>query len=236
MHRYAVSSLLDTMYALLEQYLDISSFNLQNAKSVVYVLNTPILEDGENATMKQIRRNKWEKTTMFAEAKYMAKDASSKKFLQLKESQSERQDSDKPKGNNVVGPSVVNKVEHNKSTRAVVRLPDPKLKTLGERGIECIFQPEPESELRKSKRNGTPKNFGLEFQLYLIKGTRDEVSDQHSYYFNVEDDPKTFDEMNSIMGNNTWVLVDLPPGCKWIFKRKLKGDGTIEKFKARLVI
>ncbi|GKD36178.1 zinc finger, CCHC-type containing protein [Tanacetum coccineum] len=49
------------------------------------------------------------------------------------------------------------------------------------------------------------------------------------------------DEMDSIMGNNTWVLADLPPGCKpfcckWIFKRKLKVDGTIEKFKARLVI
>ncbi|GKF35180.1 zinc finger, CCHC-type containing protein, partial [Tanacetum coccineum] len=88
--------------------------------------------------------------------------------------------------------------------------------------------------------------------------TRDEVSNQYSYCFNVEDDPKTFDEamksqdvvfwkeaisdeMNSIMGNNTWVLTDLPPGCrplgcKWIFKRKLKVDGTIKKFKARLVI
>ncbi|GKA20617.1 zinc finger, CCHC-type containing protein [Tanacetum coccineum] len=47
--------------------------------------------------------------------------------------------------------------------------------------------------------------------------------------------------MDSIMGNNTCVLADLPPGCKhlgckWIFKRKLKVDGTIEKFKARLVI
>ncbi|GJZ76520.1 hypothetical protein Tco_0641192 [Tanacetum coccineum] len=147
--------------------------------------------------------------------------------------------------------------------RAVVRLPDPKLKTLGERGIECIFvgyaehskafrfyviEPndlvlinsiiesrdaiydenrfasvprpslripdgtedigglvvpeevteevvqQPEPELRKSKRNMTPKNFGHEFQLYLIEGTRDEVSDQHSYCFYVEDDPKTFDE------------------------------------------
>ncbi|GKE87264.1 zinc finger, CCHC-type containing protein, partial [Tanacetum coccineum] len=49
------------------------------------------------------------------------------------------------------------------------------------------------------------------------------------------------DEMDSIMGNNTWVLANLrsgykPFGCKWIFKRKLKVDGTIEKFKARLVI
>nr|GFB27370.1 zinc finger, CCHC-type [Tanacetum cinerariifolium] len=49
------------------------------------------------------------------------------------------------------------------------------------------------------------------------------------------------DEMDFITGNNTCVLADLPPGCKplgckWIFKRKLKVDGTIEKFKARLVI
>ncbi|GKC60873.1 zinc finger, CCHC-type containing protein [Tanacetum coccineum] len=49
------------------------------------------------------------------------------------------------------------------------------------------------------------------------------------------------DEMYSIMGYNTWVLADLPLGCKplgckWIFKRKLKVDGTIEKLKARLVI
>ncbi|GKE33924.1 hypothetical protein Tco_1453246 [Tanacetum coccineum] len=95
--------------------------------------------------------------------------------------------------------------------------------------IEGFQQPEP--ELRKSKRNRTLKNFGPEFQLYLIKRTRDEVYNQHSYCFNVENDPKIFDEamkshdvafwkeaindkMDSIMGNNTWVLTDLPTGCK----------------------
>ncbi|CAM8968753.1 unnamed protein product [Rhodiola kirilowii] len=35
------------------------------------------------------------------------------------------------------------------------------------------------------------------------------------------------------MGNNTWILVDLPPGHKpfgnkWIFRKKMKVDGTIE--------
>ncbi|GJY27044.1 zinc finger, CCHC-type containing protein, partial [Tanacetum coccineum] len=56
------------------------------------------------------------------------------------------QDSDKLKSKNIVGSSVINMVEHNNSTRAesrilgaVVRPPNPKLKTLGERGIECIF-------------------------------------------------------------------------------------------------
>ncbi|GJS73717.1 zinc finger, CCHC-type containing protein [Tanacetum coccineum] len=49
------------------------------------------------------------------------------------------------------------------------------------------------------------------------------------------------DEIGPIMENNTWVLSDLPQGCKpsgckWIFKRKMKVDGTIDKFKARLVL
>ncbi|CAM8996369.1 unnamed protein product [Rhodiola kirilowii] len=47
--------------------------------------------------------------------------------------------------------------------------------------------------------------------------------------------------MDSIVGNNTWILVDLPPGHKplgnkWIFRKKMKVDDTIDKFKARLVI
>ena len=48
-------------------------------------------------------------------------------------------------------------------------------------------------------------------------------------------------EIESIMLNHTWVLVDLPPGCKalgckWILKKKYKSDGTIDKYKARLVV
>ena len=47
-------------------------------------------------------------------------------------------------------------------------------------------------------------------------------------------------EIESIMQNHTWELVDLPPGskplgCKWIFKRKMKIDGSNDKYKARLI-
>nr|GFB20766.1 zinc finger, CCHC-type [Tanacetum cinerariifolium] len=43
------------------------------------------------------------------------------------------------------------------------------------------------------------------------------------------------------MHNGTWELTDLPPGCKalgckWILKRKMKVDGSIDKYKARMVI
>ena len=48
-------------------------------------------------------------------------------------------------------------------------------------------------------------------------------------------------EIESILQNHTWELVDLPlgfkpPGYKWIFKRKFKVDGFIDKYKARLVV
>ncbi|GJW85689.1 (E)-beta-ocimene synthase, chloroplastic-like protein [Tanacetum coccineum] len=166
--------------------------------SVVYVLTTPMPEDGgENPTVEQVRkRAKWDNNDYVCrdtlKAKYMAEDASSKKFLvsnfinykmtnsrpvleqynkllgilgrftqhnmnmdesikvsciidklppswkdfkhtlkHLKEElimielgshlrieESLRaQDNDKPKGNNVAGPSVVNMVEHNNSSR-----------------------------------------------------------------------------------------------------------------------
>lgn len=202
--------------------------------------------------------------------------------------------------------------------RAIVKVPEPKRKKLGERGIECIFIgyaqnskayrfmviepndlisvntviesrdaifdetrfstiPRPNEgittsnqvqetqqnneeeipELRRSKRIRKAKTYGPDFHMFLVEGTRDSVNSQVSYNFNMEDDPQTYEEamksqdvafwkeaiqeeMDSIMGNNTWILVDLPPGskpigCKWIFKKKLRVDGTIDKFKARLV-
>nr|GEZ26954.1 zinc finger, CCHC-type [Tanacetum cinerariifolium] len=62
-------------------------------------------------------------------------------------------------------------------------------------------------------------------EKFTEKVVQDEVSDEHSYYFNVEDDPKTFDEViksrdvafwkesindeiDSIIGNNTWMALD----------------------------
>lgn len=46
-------------------------------------------------------------------------------------------------------------------------------------------------------------------------------------------------ELDFIVSNHTWDLYDLPKGCKpisskWIFKNKLRLDGSIEKFKLEL--
>ena len=111
---------------------------------------------------------------------------------------------------------------------------------------------------RRSKRARIAKSFGPDFVVYLIEGTRNSLNRQIMVSSVMEPNPLTFeeamksndsafwkevvnDEMNSIMGNKTWKLVDLPLGskpigCEWIFKKKMKVDGTIDMFKARLVV
>nr|GEZ01815.1 zinc finger, CCHC-type [Tanacetum cinerariifolium] len=187
--------------------------------------------------------------------------------------------------------------------RAVVRLPDPKQKSLGEKGIDCIFVgyadhskacrfyiiepnnsdsinsiiesrdaifyenrfslilrpkdiipnsdesqrddhsddvPNEIPEPRKGKRVQKAKSYGFDFQLYLVEGSKDQVGLQYSYCYSIEDDPRTYneamqsrdsafwkeaidDEIGSIMENNTWVLSDLPPGCKPLGFRQKEG-------------
>ena len=48
-------------------------------------------------------------------------------------------------------------------------------------------------------------------------------------------------EMDFIYSNKVWNLVDAPEGivpigCKWIFKKKIRVDGKVETYKAKLVV
>ncbi|KAM0052455.1 putative RNA-directed DNA polymerase [Helianthus debilis subsp. tardiflorus] len=63
-------------------------------------------------------------------------------------------------------------------------------------------------------------------------------------YNEASKDPKWVEAMNlemeALMRNNTWELVDLPSGrkpigCKWVYKIKYRSNGEIERYKARLV-
>ena len=54
-------------------------------------------------------------------------------------------------------------------------------------------------------------------------------------------DKATESEIDFILHNHTWELIDLPPSCKplnskWVFKRKKKVYRSIDKNKSRLVI
>lgn len=47
-------------------------------------------------------------------------------------------------------------------------------------------------------------------------------------------------EYKALEKNGTWTIVELPKdkrpiGCRWVYKVKYKVDGTIERYKARLV-
>nr|GEY56361.1 zinc finger, CCHC-type [Tanacetum cinerariifolium] len=101
--------------------------------------------------------------------------------------------------------------------RAVVRLTEPKMKNMGEKGIDCIFirprgmiQPSSskiaKNEVegtddvpgpfvpRKSTKIGKAKSFGSNFQLYLVEGTRDKTLSQREYCFIIEEDLRTLSE------------------------------------------
>ena len=103
--------------------------------------------------------------------------------------------------------------------------------------LELVSEDEP----RRSKRIRTEKTFGPDFLTYLLDSEPQSFNEAVSSTEGSSWKEAINSEIESILQNHTWELVDLPPGCKplgakWIFKRKIKADGSIEKYKARLVI
>nr|GEW13705.1 hypothetical protein [Tanacetum cinerariifolium] len=101
--------------------------------------------------------------------------------------------------------------------------------------VEEVIEP------RRSKRARTEKSFGPDFVSFMVENEhtsyREVVTSSESHQWK----EAIKSEIDSILQNHTWELVDLPPVCKtlgyqWIFKKKMKADGTIEKYKAKLVI
>ncbi|WVZ98911.1 LOW QUALITY PROTEIN: hypothetical protein U9M48_044281 [Paspalum notatum var. saurae] len=93
---------------------------------------------------------------------------------------------------------------------------------------------------RKSKRQRVEKSFGNNFIVYLVDDTPMSISE--AYASPDADNWKEVvqSELDSILSNGTWELTERPygckpVGCKWVFKKKLRPDGTIEKYKTRLM-
>ena len=94
---------------------------------------------------------------------------------------------------------------------------------------------------RRSKRQRTSTSFGPDFVTFLLDNEPRTFKKAMSSSESLLWKEAVNSEIESILNNHTWELVDLPPGnkplgSKWIFKRKIKDDGTIDKFKARLVV
>ena len=94
---------------------------------------------------------------------------------------------------------------------------------------------------RRSTRQRTTKSFGDDFIVYLVDDTPRTIAEAYSSQDADYWKEAVRSEMDSIMTNGTWEIVDhpygcKPVGCKWVFKKKLRPDGTIDKYKARLVV
>nr|GEZ00526.1 retrotransposon-related protein [Tanacetum cinerariifolium] len=100
---------------------------------------------------------------------------------------------------------------------------------------------EEEVEPRRSKKARNEKSFGPDFVSFMVENEPTSYREALTSSEGNQWKEAIKSEIDSILQNNTWELVDLPRGCKplgykWIFKKKMKADGTIDKYKARLVI
>jgi hypothetical protein len=89
---------------------------------------------------------------------------------------------------------------------------------------------------RKSKRPRIAKSFVDDYIIYLVDDTPSTIEEAYS-----SPDKAIRSEMDSIMSKETWEVIKRPYRCKpigskWVFKKKLRPDGTIERYKVRLVI
>ncbi|RVW26496.1 Retrovirus-related Pol polyprotein from transposon TNT 1-94 [Vitis vinifera] len=150
---------------------------------------------------------------------------------------------------------------------AKVAVPPPKKVKIGPKTIDCIFIGYAhnsnayqflvyESNIPDIHKNTIMESRNASFfeDVFPCKSKEEPSSSKRM----LESEPQTFkeavnsteglmwkeaikSEIDSILQNHTWELVDLPPGCKplsskWIFKRQMKVDGSIDKYKQDLMV
>ncbi|KAK1665783.1 hypothetical protein QYE76_053942 [Lolium multiflorum] len=122
------------------------------------------------------------------------------------------------------------------SSRELVTIPEP---TIAIEHYDNHVEDDNEAP-KMSKRQRTAKSFGHDFIVYLVDDTP--TSSSETYASQDADYWKEAirSEMDSILANETWEVTDRPygckpVGCKWVFKKKLRPDGTNENYKAQLV-
>jgi hypothetical protein len=112
--------------------------------------------------------------------------------------------------------------------------------------------PMPKCRRSQNTKKRSPRENGAKQKIQEVEG---EILERGSYQQGSRDSPlftveealsskewKTAidAEYNALMQNKTWHLVPPRKGvniidCKWVFKKKYKGDGTLDKYKGCLV-
>ena len=85
------------------------------------------------------------------------------------------------------------------------------------------------------------KSFGDDLIVYLVDNTLTSIVEAYASPDVDEWKEVVCNEMDSILSNGTWELNELPfgcksVGCKWVFNKKFKPNGNIDKYKAWLVL
>ena len=112
--------------------------------------------------------------------------------------------------------------------------------------VESSFEDENISNLQDNgnKRRSDVNNLNHENSGRVKRQRRSSIILKRSLCAKGNDVDKWFDTMNdkldSINKNDVWELIDLlyqrkAIGCKWVLKKKLKADGSLDKYRARLV-
>jgi hypothetical protein len=90
----------------------------------------------------------------------------------------------------------------------------------------------------RNKRQRIAKSSGDYFIVYLVDDTPPSIIEAYASPDANDLNEAVRSEMDLILSNGTWELSELPfgckpIGCKWVFKKKLRPNGTINKYKAR---
>jgi hypothetical protein len=107
-----------------------------------------------------------------------------------------------------------------------------------------------------SSASSTPSSKGILYPIFDIHSYDNLSPSHHAYtlsithhsepnsYMEASNDTKWIQamdlELEVLTKTGTWSIVDLPPnikpiGCRWVYKVKYKPDGSVERYKARLV-
>ena len=80
---------------------------------------------------------------------------------------------------------------------------------------------------RRSKRARVEKDFGHDYYVFNIEENPQNLKEALTSSDTIFWKESANDEMESLISNKTWKLVDLPSGCKtigckWVFRKKIE--------------